>query len=171
MKMKINNVRLSFPSLFHKARFNGEETKYEANFLIPKDSEQAKTIKDAIDNLLKVDLKGAKLGPDKLCIKDGDDLKYDGHAGHWSLKASNAKRFLVIDKDKTPLTEEDGRIYAGCYVNAIVELWAQNNAYGKRINATLMGVQFAKDGDAFGGGNRVTLDDFEEVDDDDNPFG
>lgn len=169
MKMKIQNVRLSFPSLFHKARFNGEETKFEANFLIPKDSPQAKAVRDTIDGLIKTDLKGAKLGPDKLCIKDGDDLKYDGCAGHWSLKASNAKRPLVVDKDKTPLTEEDNRIYAGCYVNAIVEIWAQNNAYGKRINATLMGVQFAKDGDAFGGGDRVSVDDFDEVEDED-PF-
>ena len=37
-------------------------------------------------------------------------------------------------------------------MNAIVELWAQDNNYGKRINASLAGVQFAKDGEAFAGG-------------------
>ena len=171
MKIKMQNVRLSFPSLFRKAVFNGEETKFEANLLIEKDSELAKTVKDGIAGLIKTELKGAKLGPDKLCMKDGDELTYDGCAGHWSLKASNAKRPLVIDKDKTPLTEEDGRIYAGCYVNAIVELWAQNNAYGKRINAKLMGVQFAKDGEPFGDGERISVDDFESLADDEDPFG
>ncbi len=35
-------------------------------------------------------------------------------------------------------------------VHAVVRLWAQDNAFGKRINAQLQGVQFASDGEAFG---------------------
>ena len=36
-KIKLNNVRLSFPSLFHKASFQGSEGKYEATFLLSKE--------------------------------------------------------------------------------------------------------------------------------------
>ena len=173
MKIKLNNVRLSFPSLFRKAQFNGEETKFEATLLISKD-EQADLItqiKNAIADKLKVDLKGAKLAADKLCLKDGDEIDYDGYAGTYSIKASNKTRPMCINKDKSPITEDDNVIYGGCYVNAIVELWAQNNAYGKRINANLLAVQFAKDGDPFGdGGVTASLSDFDEVFDDSDPF-
>lgn len=34
----------------------------------------------------------------------------------------------------------------------MVEFWAQDNNYGKRVNATLLGVQFVRDGAAFAGG-------------------
>ena len=165
MKIKLQNVRISFPNLFQKAVFNGEETKYEATFLISKESqaEQIKVLKEAIAEKLRVDLKGAKLPADKICLKDGDDFAYEGYADSWSIKASSKKRPLVIDRDRSPLTEDDERIYAGCYVNAIIEIWAQNNAYGKRINANLMGVQFVKDGQPFGDGASLRADEFDVV--------
>lgn len=173
MKIKLQNVRLSFPSLFKKAVFSGEETKYEATLLISK-TEQAALVKEiqaAIKAKLDTDLKGTKLGADKICLKDGDQIEYDGYAGNWSIKASNAKRPLVIDRDKTPLTEDDNRIYAGCYVNAVIEIWAQNNSWGKRINANLLGVQFAGDGAPFGDGVTVSVDDFDAFgDDNSDPF-
>ena len=167
-KIKLQNVRLSFPSLFRKAVFNGEETKFEGTFLLHKE-DHADTIAEieaAIKAKIKDDLKGAKLPADKLCLKDGDDIEYDGYAGHMSIKASNNKRPMVIDRDKTTLTEDDNRIYAGCYVNAMIELWAQNNSYGKRINANLLGVQFFKDGEPFADGVTASADDFDAFDDD-----
>jgi hypothetical protein len=75
---------------------------------------------------------------------------------------------MIIDKDKSPLTEDDEKLYAGCYVNAIVELWYQNNNYGKRVNANLLGVQFFKDGEPFGDGVSASEDDFDMFDDDDD---
>lgn len=167
MKIKIENVRLSFPSLFHKANFNGQETKYEATFLLNK-TDHAKVIaqiEKAIKEKVAVDLKGAKIGADKLCLRDGDEVDYDGYAGHMSIKASNKKRPLVIGKDKAPLTEDDNVVYGGCYVNAIVELWAQNNDYGKRVNANLLGVQFVREGEPFASGESVGVDDFDDLSD------
>lgn len=169
MKITLNNVRISFPSLFHKAVFNGEETKYEATFLLDKGEHVSliERVKEAVQEKIKVDLKGAKLGADKICLKDGDSIDYEGYAGHMSIKASSNRRPLVIDRDKSPITEDDNIIYAGCYVNAIIELWAQNNNWGKRINANLMGVQFVKDGEPFGDSQVASVSDFEIVGDDD----
>lgn len=165
-KIKLNNVRLSFPSLFRKAVFSGEETKFEATFLLSKktQADKIKEIESAISTLMKETLK-SKLGPDKVCLKDGDDFEYVGYAGHMSLKASSNKRPLVIDRDKSQLTEEDGRLYAGCRVNATIELWAQNNTYGKRINANLLAVQFYKDDEPFADGEKGSVDDFDAYDD------
>jgi hypothetical protein len=175
-KIKLNNVRLSFPSLFQKATFEGKETKFEATLLLDK-KQHAETITEiqaAIKLAIKEKLAGAKVGADKLCMKDGDDSDYEGYAGTMSLKAANAKRPLVIDRDKTPLAESDNRPYSGCYVNCIIELWAQNNAYGKRINANLLAVQFYKDGQPFGdAGANASVNDFDAFDDesDDDIFG
>ena len=170
MKIKLNNVRLSFPSLFQKAVFEGEATKYEATFLINKEEQPAlvKEIREAIAKMVKSELKGAKIPDHKLCLRDGDETEYDGYAGHFSLKASNKKRPTVLDRDRSPLTEDDEKVYSGCYVNAIVSLWAQDNQFGKRINATLMGVQFFKDGQPFEGGRTADTDDFDAFDDDED---
>ena len=168
-KITLKNVRLSFPSLWRKAVFNGEDTKFEATFLLDKDEHADKIaeIEAAVAATIKEQLKGAKLKADKICLRDGDQETYDGYEGCMSFKASNGRRPLVIDRDRTPLTEDDGKPYAGCYVNATVELWAQNNQYGKRINANLLGVQFVADGESFGGGGSVAdVDDFDELEDD-----
>ena len=98
-------------------------------------------------------------------MADGDEKDYDGYENHMSLKAASNKRPTLIDRDKTPLAEEDGVLYAGCYVNAIVDFWVQDNQYGKRINSNLLGVQFFKDGDEFGAGDTDVTNDFESFDD------
>lgn len=161
-KIKMQAVRLSFPSLFNTAKFGGEDTgKYEATFVLDKveHAETIASIKAQIDKLMKEELKG-KIPSDKLCLKDGDDMGRPEFEGKMTIKASTKKRPLVINRDKSPITESDNVIYAGCYVNAIVSLWAQNNNYGKRINAQLDGVQFCRDGEPFGDGG-VSVDEFD----------
>lgn len=171
-KIILKDVRLSFPSLFHKAVFDGKETKFEATFLIDKERDAAKIkeIKAAIDGMIKDAFKGAKLPPDKICMKDGDDIDYAGYGGTMSLKASSSKRPIIVGRDKAPLTEDDNKFYAGCYVNASLELWAQNNNYGKRINCNLLGVQFMRDGEPFADGVKGSVDDFDAFTDEDVDF-
>lgn len=170
MKIKLKNVRLSFPAIFKKAVFNGEETKYEATFLLDKveHSDDIKAIDAYIKSLIAEDLKGSKLSADKICLRDGDESQYEGFAGHMSIKASSTRRPLVINHDRSPITEEDGIVYAGCYVNAIIELWAQNNSWGKRINASLSGVQFSRHGEPFGDRSSALANDFDIVEDEDD---
>lgn len=172
MKIKLQNVRLSFPSLFRRAVFGGDETKFEGTFLLNKDDQSLKIaeIDGAIGTLLKDKNKGKPLPADKICLKDGDFIDYDGYTGSMSIKASSAKRPMVIGTDRAPLTEEDGKVYAGCYVNAIIELWFQDNQFGKRVNANLLGVQFAKDGQPFGDGVSASVDDFDDLPDDMEDF-
>lgn len=171
-KIKLNNVRLSFPSLFRKAQFNGEETKYEATFMLHKenDADKIAEIKKAIAAGIKENLKGAKVPSDKICLKDGDESGRDEYEGHYTIKAANGKRPKVIDRDKSPLAEDDDKPYSGCYVNAVIDLWYQNNSYGKRVNANLLGVQFYKDGDPFESGSVADDDDFDEFEVGDDDF-
>jgi hypothetical protein len=166
-KIQLKNVRLSFPSIFKRSEFNGEQGKFEATFLLNKEtqSDQIAVIQNAIEEAIKE--AKIKVPSDKRCLKDGDEVEYDGYAGCMSIKASNNKRPTIIDRDKTPLAEDDANApYAGCYVNAIVDLWVQNNNYGKRINANLYGIQFLKDGESFGSGDFDVTDEFDEFEDD-----
>lgn len=170
-KIKMQTVRLSFPSLFNTSKFGGDDTgKYEATFILDKKQHAGAIaeIKGAIDLMMKNDLK-AKLPSDKLCLKDGDEMGRGEYEGTYTLKASTKKRPLVINRDKSPIVESDNIIYAGCYVNAIVSLWAQNNQFGKRINAQLDGIQFARDGDPFGDGG-VDANEFDAFDSEDDDF-
>lgn len=173
MKLMLKNARLSFPSLFEQATYQGQSLeKYEATFLIPKDSDDAKAVQAAIKEV-GAEVLGKDWSKAKLCILDGDTKEYDGYEGVWAVKASTKKRPIVLDKDKSALTAEDDKPYAGCYVNASISIYAFQNNYGKFVQAQLNAVQFSKDGEAFGGGDSFSVDEFDDIsdsDDDDAPF-
>lgn len=172
MKIKLSNVRLAFPVLFEAKTVNGEgKPAFSASFLIDPADPQTKVLNDAIEQVAK-EKWGAKAdailkqmrAQDKVCLHDGDlKSNYDGFPGNLYVSSRSATRPLVIDKDKSPLSEQDGRPYAGCFVNASVELWPQDNNYGKRVNASLRGVQFYRDGDAFAGGGAASEDEFDDI--------
>ena len=165
-KIKLSNVRLSFPNIFKRATFQGVEGKFEATFLLNKktQADQIEKLQSAIDEAIKE--AKVKVPKDKYCLKDGDDFEYDGYEGHMAFKASTNKRPTLIDRDKSPLVEDDGKPYAGCYVNAIVDIWIQSNDFVKRANSNLFGIQFYADGDAFGSGDIDVTDEFDEFEDD-----
>lgn len=173
MKIQLKNVRAAFlNALFEAKTVNGEgKPAFSAIFLLDPADPQVKTIEAAIEAVAK-EKWGAKAeailkqmrAQDKLCLHDGDlKANYDGFPGNLYVSSRSNTRPLVIDADKSPLAESDGRPYSGCYVNASLELWAQDNNYGKRVNAQLRGVQFFKDGDAFAGGGAASEDEFDDV--------
>lgn len=172
MKVKLNNVRLAFPQLYEAKTVNGEgKPAFSATFLLDPTHSDIKALNAAIDAVAK-DKWGAKAdaivktarAADKVCLHNGDTkAEYAGFEGNFYVSARNATRPTVIDADKSPLTAQDGKPYAGCFVNAVVDIWAQDNNYGKRINASLGGVQFFRDGDAFAGGGAASADEFDNI--------
>ncbi len=102
---------------------------------------------------------------DKGVVKNGDlKANYDGFEGNKFVSMRSDKRPNVYDRDGSQLTEADGKVYSGCFAHVIFEVWAQDNQYGKRINAQITGVQFSRDGDSFGGGaTPSTADDFADL--------
>lgn len=173
MSVKLKDVRLAFPNLFVPKAFEaGGKADFNGAFLLPKDHPQIAEIKQAMKEAAK-EKWGAKAQDTyallekqgKLAMRDGDtkpDL--DGYEGHMFINARNKTKPTVVDKDKSELSESSGKPYAGCFVNVILEFWAQDNQYGKRINASLGGVQFLRDGDAFSGGRPASADDFDDLD-------
>lgn len=174
MKLMLKNVRLAFPNLFKPTTVNGEgEPAYSCSLILPPNHPQLEELRKAQENVGKdkwgdkwATVKKEITAKDRFAMHDGDTKsQYDGFEGNFfvAARAKQSARPTVIDGNKSPLTEADGRPYAGCYVNASIELWAQDNAYGKRINAQIRGVQFFRDGDSFGGGSAASTDEFDEV--------
>lgn len=172
MIVVLSNVRLAFPDLFTAKAFSAEtKPSFGATFLIANTSKQIKEL-EAVMSKVAEDKWGAKgasnlkalLVGNKVCFNDGAKKEeYDGYADHHYLTSRTPVRPLVIDADKKILVEADGKPYGGCYVNARVEIYAQDNDYGKRINASLLGVQFVRNGDSFGGAKTASVDDFADV--------
>lgn len=176
MKLILPNVRLSFPDLFKAVQFQGQGPfNYRATFLIPEGGKLRKDVDAAIAKVAKekwgakaekIMLAANSANGAGMCFNDGNLKEYDGYAGHWYLAATRPQdkgRPAIVDRDKSPLSAEDGKPYGGCFVNVSVEFWAQDNSYGKTVRCGLLGVQFNKDGDAFGGGSPASADGFEDL--------
>lgn len=168
--VKIQGARLSYPTLFTAKSFEGSKPAFSAVLLLDKKTNamDIKRVQAAIAFLVKEGLKGKHPGADRVCLREGSTkADTDGYGDDvMFVPARNEKRPGVVDRDLTPLSEEDGKPYAGCYVNAVVRLWAQDNKYGKRINASLRNVQFVKDGTPFGEKPVSPEEDFSVVEED-----
>jgi len=175
MKVTLNNVRLSFPHIFEPQASEGGEPKYNCTLIIEPGSANAKALSAAVEQVskekwgVKADSTLAALRKnDKVCYRESEKTNgsgdvYDGFEGKHYVSASDKARPTVVDRDRTPLTAADGKPYGGCYVNAVVDVWPQDNGYGKRVNASIKALQFVKDGDAFGGSAPVSADEFEDL--------
>lgn len=186
MKVHLKEVRLAFPKLFEaKAVGDGDNKYFSAAFPIDPKSENHTKLEEAVaaaakekwgekwKSILETIREKGDIGYKHKPLKNGEGEVYDGFQGMFSVNASRREDkgpVLVVDRvpknaDGSPnkLTAASGRPYAGCYVNAQVEVWAQDNKNGKRINIELKGVQFVRDGDAFGSGAPASADDFEDL--------
>lgn len=178
MKFNLNEVRIAFPSLFEPSAIDGGTPAYAVKAIVPPNHAQVAALDDAMravarekwgakgdavfDNLVKTGKKP------EVCFvrepyKNRDGDAYDGFEGMFYLTARSELRPTVVDRNRTPLTASDGRPYAGAYCNLILEIWAQDNKYGRAIRCNLKGVQFVRDGDAFSGGAPASVDDFADL--------
>lgn len=179
MKSNIQIIgRLSFPQIWRPKAFAatqpGQQTsepKYSATILIDKKTGAAKIeeIKAAMQSVAEEKWGVGKVPKSvKYCLHDGDEKSdTDGYGPEvMYISASSVKKIPVVDKDLTPLDESSGKPYAGCKALLLVNLWAQDNQFGKRVNAGLRAVQFIADGEAFGEGEVNVQKELKPIEDD-----
>lgn len=187
----LKDVRLSFPHLFEPtASVEDGPKKYRATFLMDPETESGKKNIAAIEAAIKKAAAGvwkgnadkirAKLDSDRSCLRDGEDATnssgdvYSGYEGMKFVSATKGTKPKVLRRDKTVIdSTEAAEIYAGCYVNAVVSIWAtdQKKHGGNGIFATLEIVQYARKGEPFGAAELDEddfLDDMGDEDDDDD---
>lgn len=178
MKVLIKNARGAFlDSLWTAEEYEKGDGKprHSATFLIVPGDANDKAIRAAIDAVGSEVFKAKWLrlkeawekNPNKFCYQDGDTKNWDGAGGMMVLAAHRkAKdgRPTVLNLNKSPVAENDGIIYGGCYINGSVDIWAQDGE-NSGIRCTLLGVQYAGEGDSFSGARRSDDSDFEDLSD------
>lgn len=166
-KIILRDVRLAFPNLFEASAFTDPKTgkqgdpQFQATFLLDRSNPETRKVIEAEEERIAKEKWGAKAANilaeiranNRGAIKTGElKASYDGFVGNDFIACNNKVRPTVVDRKGAPVAMSDGLVYAGCYGIGHVVLWAQDNAFGKRINANVTGFQFLRDGDAFGGG-------------------
>lgn len=183
-KIMLRNVRLSYEHIFAPSSFDdSQDAKYSATFIIPKDHPDLPAVKKAYfeagQESFPSDFTGSAWPRGYTCsLKDADKdtdsngtllaEKNDAYKGCYILEANSTRRPVALDRRKAAVTEDDGIIYSGCYVNA--SLAAAGYTYGKvkkGVKCYLNGVQFVKDGERFGSD---ATDDFDSLDGDEDDF-
>lgn len=174
----LSNVRLSFPKIVEaSAPQPGADPKYSADLIMaPNDNGYAKFMaevgsvatekwKEHAANVLQLIQNDRKLR----CYGNGNEKinkksfqPWEGYVNMVYLTAnSNADRppkifradGTAIDNGNTMERQQYARkLYGGCYVNAVVRPWVQDNQFGRAIRCELVALQFAGDGEPFGEG-------------------
>lgn len=170
LRIKLENVRLSYPQLWTAKAMAEGKPKFSATFLMNK-KEHAGLIKklEAMIERAMLDKFQKKVQLKNVCLHDGNDKEdKEGYGDEvMYLVAKSDTRPAVVDQKVNPLAEADGKIYGGCFVNATVELFGYSHPTGgKGVSAQLRAVQFVKDGPSFGAGPVNAEDEFEPVSDD-----
>lgn len=150
--IKIEEVQLSYPHLFEPYGKDGDEKKKFSCRGIMAASTHAKEIEALKAHGIKLQKEWfkAKLPATNLFYRDGDDLGQPEYEDSWYISASEKIRPQVVGKKREPLSEDDDVVYGGCFVNLLIRPWKQDNKFGKKINANLIGVQFVRKGERFG---------------------
>lgn len=176
LRIKLENVRLSYPNLFtakgvKQPDGTTSKPKFTANFLLDKKTHAATIAKlEKMIERAMLDKFGKKVNLKNVCLHDGNEQEEkDGYGDEvMYLVAKSDTRPAVVDQKVNPVTEEDGKIYAGCYVNATVEIFGYKHQLGGNgVSAQLRAVQFVRDGESFGAGRVDASEEFDEVKDED----
>lgn len=169
-RVMLKNVVLAFPALAEPQSLGEGEPAYGAKFPIVPNSEQQKLIEDAIAAEAKEAWKDkaknvlSMLEDDgKVCFtkkvykskKTGEP--YQGFEGMHYLSTRNAKtQPTVFDQYGEEISGKgdiERKAFSGAVVNASIEVWAQDNKWGRRINCSLRGVMLTGEGENVGGGS------------------
>jgi len=178
MEIILRNVRLAFANVYEPGNYEGKLS-YGAQLIIEPKSANVKALDEVIEKVARDKWKNranavleALRKQDRVCFRhgpklNGEGVPYEGFEGMYycSSSAKAEQRPLILKRDKTPSVQSDGLVYSGCYVDVKIELWAQDNQYGKRINAQLKVVQFRSDGDAFSGGTPPSPEGMDDLSD------
>jgi hypothetical protein len=168
IKVIIRKARLSFNDLW-TARVQGDEgePKFAANVIIPPNHPAVAQLDAAIAEAAKekwkektVAMMPMLIAQERLCLhkttrrKAATGEPYVGYENMYWLSATSKTRPKVRNRDGvSEVGPQDGVIYSGCYVNLIIDVFANFHPKGgNRVLAGLLGVMFVEDGEPFGGG-------------------
>lgn len=169
MKFTTGLARLSYAHLFQPAAdLNGNE-KYSASFIFDKKDTKTKSRLDAaIEDFLSQPETQKILGKTRNfahpLVHDGDTDRPgdDAYKGSYYINAKSnpdhKPRILNFDREEIV---DPAEVYSGCYVQAVLNLYAYNKGGNKGIGASIAAVRKVRDGKPLTGAT-VTDSDFDD---------
>ena len=172
-------ARVSFPNIIDpqsKLNDKGEaQVSYNADLIFPKDDAGFAKFMQAYALLAQDKWKeNAQAAMQRIqsdrktrCYGDGSEKVsaktfqiHPGYAGNLFISARSPRQPQIIDIDGKPVDPTNtmhlravaAKIYGGCYVNAVIKPWLQQNTAGIGCRCDLIAIQFKADGEAFGAG-------------------
>ena len=166
----LKGVVMSFPALADPQSFGEGEPAYGAKFPIKIDGAHQKLLEEAMLAEAKEAWKDKAQSVLDMLIEDGKVAfvkkvyrskktgeAYQGFEGSHYLSARNAKTqptvFNQYGEEIAAKGDIERQAFSGAVVNASVEIWAQDNKWGRRVNCSLRGVMLTGEGENFGGGS------------------
>lgn len=175
-----SNVRLSFPHIAQPQEQVNETTgvkriSYNGELIMPQDHpsfiqfmEQYgklalnawKENTPAVMQMILADRKSRCFGRGEEKVNKKTFKPYDGYVGNVYVTIGRDTPPQLIQDNGQPIDPANTmayqqiarKMYGGCFVNAAVKPWIQQNKHGNGIRCDLIALQFAKDGEAFGEG-------------------
>ncbi len=170
----LTNVRLSFPHLLQAHASTADaQAKFMGDFIMAPDNPGYEAVRNQAWQLaqakwgdiatqvfqqIEADRKLRNYGneQDKLDKKTMQPL--NGYAGHLWVMANNQYQPQAIGPDGRVIDPANQmavqacfqKMYGGCYVNAAIKVWLQDNSFGRAVRTDLIAVQFMADGESFG---------------------
>lgn len=182
-RVYLKNVRLSYPHLHERQKANEDAApKFSAAFLIDPNTKTGKANLAQIKAAVQAAREQAgipdkvKIKSDRLCYFKGDDNTDDegnikaGYEGMMCIKASNKDPVRLLTRKKGEVEADKSPFYGGCYVEAMLGLYATKKGGSWGIFASLDGVRFWDDGEPFGK-EAISDDEWDDDDDDDDDDG
>lgn len=173
-KLLLKNVTIAYPNLFEakaNAKYNAEKKQYTAQIRIYDDqsdaAENMKLIKEAMHELAKGKWgeKAKRYYEDTQDSKNTRWLQRNNEEGFYffSVKRNESEGApKVLDGQRNTLFAADGKPRSGDTVNVLISPWIYDNQNSRGYSATLMGVQYVREGTVVIGNTAIaTEDDFE----------
>lgn len=174
--LMLRDVRIDWPTLFRVPIIQGEEGRIGCKAMLSKteDKDAIRAILTEINRLARENNpdkekegefkgQGKKLPKKKVALQDGDDSEKEKYHDHFTMNMNSSRRrnpdgsfthepVTTLGADGKPYTDESQKpvFYSGCRVNAKLRFWWQNSQdakIGKRVNCTLVAIQFCGDGE------------------------
>jgi hypothetical protein len=183
--LQLKCTRGSYLKIFEPDDNDGKwSPRYTGNFLFPKDTDEGKAMYKDVQRHMVAAAKARHkdkmpvFAKDKKCLRDGDDEELvkdrdrEVYAGQWYISAARAQsqgRPTIVDRDRTPLSQADGKPISGDYVNVFIRVYIPKD-YPNQIAASLEGIQFFKKGDPLAAAP-MAVSQFEDFSDNDDAEG
>lgn len=155
--------RVSYPNVFTAKEFDGKKS-FSLTLLFDKTADLSAMKAEA--EKVAAEKWGKKLPANlRMPFRDGDEKEQPEYAGkiYVTFRAGEDRKPQVVNADLSPISQESGQFYSGCFAKVSYSCYAYDKQGNKGVAFSLGNIQKIRDGEPLDG--RTTAEnDFDAVD-------